>query len=314
MTGSETKLPGFFLAGAPKSGTTALYRYLRDHPGVFLPRLKEPHFFSEDLPGTREITTREQYIELFGPTPAGCLSGEASASYLMSREAIPAILELIPAAKFIVILRNPVEMAYALHGELFYNLTEDIESFPEAWALQESRAQGRNIPRQAKEPKLLQYRVVCAIGDQLERFMARVPPQQRLVLLFDELKGDPSSIYSRILSFLALPSDERREFRKENPNKVLRFRRLAHLHRDLPRLLGPLYRPARAMGSALGFSPSRILERVNVRESARPPLDPHFRRSLEAEFQPQVEKVARLLGMELNGWLGHGGLDPGGTP
>lgn len=300
MRDPRAPLPAFFLAGAPKSGTTSLFRYLKDHPGVFLPTLKEPHFFSNDLPGTREITTLEGYREIFHATPSGCLPGEASASYLMSKAAIPTILKLVPEAKFIVILRDPVEMAHSLYGELLYNLSEDAETFEEAWALQDARAQGREIPKHTKEPLLLQYRSVCAIGDQLERFMATVPPLQRLVLLFEDLRADPSALYSRILSFLGLPDDGRNEFGKENASKALRSRGLAGIHRRLPTLLGPLYRPARAVGRTLGLRPSRMMERFNVREEPRSQLDPDFRSVLVEEFQPQVKKVSDLLGRDLN--------------
>jgi len=225
----------------------------------------------------------------------------------MSTRAIGEILAIQPSAKFIVILRNPVEMAHALHGELLYNLTEDREDFAEAWDLQEPRARGKHVPPDAKAPQLLQYRSVCAIGDQLDRFLTLVPAPQRVVFLFDDLKRDPSAVYSGILTHLALPDDGRSHLPKENPNKSLRFRWLATSHRRLPQVFGPLYRPARALGRALGFSPSRMVDRLNVKKKPRVPLGPDFRARLEKELRPQIEKVSALLGRRLDDWTRPGG-------
>ncbi|HEX2249085.1 MAG TPA: sulfotransferase domain-containing protein, partial [Gemmatimonadales bacterium] len=59
------KKPNFFIVGAPKCGTTALYEYLRLHPHVFMPELKEPHFFAKDLGTYPRIKTLEVYTQLF---------------------------------------------------------------------------------------------------------------------------------------------------------------------------------------------------------------------------------------------------------
>ena len=251
MTNEGRSGPSFFIAGAPKCGTTALYSYLKAHPKVFMPDLKEPHFFSVDLPGIREINQWPDYLALFDAAPDGTLRGEASASYLMSEEAIGRILSVQPAAKFILILRNPIEMAHAFHAELLYNLNEDVEDFSRAWDLQGDRARGRHLPPGTKETRLLQYRAVCSIGDQLERFLGQVPSDQRLILLFDDLKADPSTQYLGMLEHLGLPDDGRRVFSRENPSRILRSRWLASFHRSLPRRLGRVYPLAKACGNAL---------------------------------------------------------------
>ena len=83
------EIPNFFIVGAPKCGTTALYEYLRAHPNVFMPELKEPHFFAKDLGGYPRIKTLEAYRELFEARAAQHLAvGEASVYYLRSAVAI----------------------------------------------------------------------------------------------------------------------------------------------------------------------------------------------------------------------------------
>ena len=78
-------LPNFFVIGAPKAGTTALYRALRQHPDIYLPKLKEPHFFSSDREGRTGISEPLNYFALFAEVTTERAIGEASASYLASR-------------------------------------------------------------------------------------------------------------------------------------------------------------------------------------------------------------------------------------
>src|SRR5450631_4077734 len=80
--------PNFFIAGVQKCGTTALYSYLSQHPGVFMPAMKEPYYFATDLDMPGRITTPEQYRDLFAPAPRGTLTGEASPLYLYSKTAV----------------------------------------------------------------------------------------------------------------------------------------------------------------------------------------------------------------------------------
>src|SRR5690349_21884975 len=86
--------PNFFIVGAPKCGTTALYEYLRPHPNVFLPRVKEPHFFATDLGTYPAVKTRAAYDRLFADSLAEHTRvGEASVYYLRSSAALANIRE-----------------------------------------------------------------------------------------------------------------------------------------------------------------------------------------------------------------------------
>ena len=81
--------PNFFIIGAPKCGTTALYEYLRTHPRVFMPQIKEPHYFAADFPTYRTIHTEPEYLRLFSPArPEQTAVGEASVFYLFSQVAV----------------------------------------------------------------------------------------------------------------------------------------------------------------------------------------------------------------------------------
>src|SRR5215469_12915387 len=105
-----------FIVGAPRCGTSSLWRLFRQHPEVRFSAVKEPHFFSRfDLGGTghEELTAlvEKNYVERFyGNQPDERLLMEASPTYLYAPERMAPVLELWPDAKFIVALRDPLSM------------------------------------------------------------------------------------------------------------------------------------------------------------------------------------------------------------
>lgn len=293
--------PHFFLVGAPKCGTTALYTYLAEHQAVWMSQLKEPHFFSTDLPGLREVHADDAYAALF--CGAGeRLCGEASTSYLYSRNAIPTIRARSPTARVVVLLRNPVDAAYALHQDLKRNLIEDVTDFERAWRLQEARREGDHVPRKCREPAMLQYRAVYHYSEQLTRLFENLPAQQVLILLFDTFAANPKVAYERVLTFLDLEHDHRDSFSRVNAARALRSRSVSRAHRAAPAMLGPLYHPMKRTANAVGIYPSRALERWNVAPSPRPPLSSEFRRELLSAFEPDIQAIEDILGHALAEW------------
>ena len=229
-----SRRPDFFIVGAPKAGTTSLYAYLASHPQIFMPKLKEPFFFCSDLPGYREqetfVTTMPAYLNLFAAaTDRHLACGEASPFYLLSKVAVPSILEFNPDARFIVMLRDPVELVHSLHSQLVYSLKESVTDFEQAWRLQELRAQGQHIPKHCLEPALLQYRQVGMLGAQLARLLTHVPASRVQVLLLEDFATEPRGTYENILKFLGVPGDARSEFPQVNAHRTHRFRFLAEL-------------------------------------------------------------------------------------
>lgn len=263
--------------------------------------LKEPHFLSTDLPGLREVETDDAYMALFEDGGMR-LCGEASASYLYSRAAIPAAVARNSAARVIVLLRNPVDAAHALHQELTYNLSESETDFPRAWQLQEARQQGHHIPRSCREPAMLQYRAVYRYADQIPRLLECVPAHQVLVLLFDTLTANPRDVYERVLSLLGVEDDGRDTFPRVNAAKSLRSRALSQAHRSGPPVLGPLYRPMKRAANAMGLYPSHLLARWNVASRQRAPLSASFRRELLVEFEPDIRAVEETVARSLPEW------------
>ena len=181
---SNVKGPNFFIVGAPKSGTTSLFEYLSTHPNVFTPKMKEPHFFSDDLAAGREIHTLKEYLLLFEKIVEGETAiGEASTGYLYSSVAAENIKKFNPEAKIIAILRNPVDMIYSLHSQFYYAFIECEKNFIKAWRLQDKRLSGYAIPRNCKVPEVLQYRKMAKYDEQIKRLFNTFPKEQIKIII-----------------------------------------------------------------------------------------------------------------------------------
>jgi hypothetical protein len=170
---------------------------------------KEPSFFDTDSPfvGVRKLS---HYLRCFSHArDEHSAVGETSPNYLFSRVAVNKVLEFNPAARFIVLARNPIEMAPSLHSQLLYNFHEDEPNFALAWGLQERRARGLAIPVDCRLPQFLQYRAACALGAQVQRLLANTARSRVHVTLLDDIRESPRAAYLSLLAFLGVPDDGR---------------------------------------------------------------------------------------------------------
>lgn len=300
--------PSFFIIGAPKTGTTSLASYLADHDCVYFSPNKEPNFFASDIfRDRRRVHTETAYLQLFEAAGKQHRAvGEGSTWYLCSERALPDILARWPDAKFIAMIRNPVDMAYALHEQNLFDYSEDVVDFPKAWELQAQRAAGKHIPATCDGPKTLQYSWRCSVGEQIERFFALVPPAQRRVFLFDDFKQSPGDIYRHTLEFLGLPDDGRQDFSILNPSKRHRstlVKNLAMLSQQPPKSLERIKNLLKSTLGVRSFGLSRALNRFNskqnLRTSPRPPLSAEWRQRLESHFSADVARLENALGVDL---------------
>ena len=297
--------PDFFIVGAPKCGTTALYEYLKTHPGIYMPEEKEPHFFSADLPSRNlgRYKHLPDYLRLFAPASPRQTLGEASVFYLYSTVAIRHIIEVNPKAKFIAMVRNPVEMAHSLHSELLCSFEEDVADFEIAWGLQKERLAGRRIPPACQEPRLLQYRDVCSLAGQLKRLLSVAPASQCLFLVLDDLRTKPRAVYQSVLDFLELPDDGRTTFEPINSNKTLRNPFIARILVETRRQLGAAYVPLRRGLHRMKLRPFKYLWGFSMATMAREPLRPDFKVELQEAFYEEIKSLEELLGRSFSHWL-----------
>jgi hypothetical protein len=307
------RFPNFFLIGAPRCGTTSLSGYLADNPQVCFSRPKEPHYFTLFAPHASSRDDLEKaylgrYFSHYRESHKAI--GEGSVSYLYSPDALRRILSLNPQARFIAILRNPLDMLASYHLRMRFTLMEDVEDFAAAWSLQEMRARGERIPKHCLDPQLLMYREVASFGQQIERLYQIVGRDRCLILLFDDLVRDPLTVYKDLLKFIEVEYDGRTKFQRKLGSRIYRYRWLQRL------LYAPLASKARVADTldliwrmnqkkkATGKK-SRVerLVRWNAINTRPPPLAPDVRRMLRDTLADDVGKLSHLLQRDLSHWL-----------
>jgi hypothetical protein len=307
MTAEKTlaSKPNLFIVGAPKSGTTALYEYLRTHPNIFMSPVKEPHFFAKDLGTYPRIKTLEDYTDLFAAsTPEHLRVGEASVYYLRSTTAIANIHQFNPDARIIAMFRNPVDMVYALHSQLLYVSEESASDFETAWRLQERRSRGLDLPARSRGSFLVQYAQVGQLGSQTARLLSIFPRAQVKLILYDDFIASPSSVYSEVIEFLGIPHDNRTAFPRINENKRAKVAWLRNfLRKPPPTLRSALRGVKQAIGEEGISAVKRKVLALNTVQERRPALTPELRAELVQTFRDEVHLLSRLLNRDLSHWV-----------
>lgn len=294
------KRPDFFIVGAPKCGTTAMYEYLRQHPDIFMPVHKEPLYFGSDLTSRYGRMSEADYLALFEPARPGQRAGEASAWYLFSALAATEIREFAGDAQIIIMLRNPVDVMHAQHSQLVFNRQENIADFAEALDAEGDRASGRRLPPGPIRPENLLYRRMTAFSEQVERFF-RVFGRERVhVVIFDDFIADTPGEYRRVLEFMEVDPAFQPVLAPANENRRVRFGRLQDVIWNPP-ILRPFiprlrrYRAVHRLRSAL--------LRMNSQRVVRTPIDTALRHRLMAEKTAEVDRLSQLLGRDLSHWV-----------
>jgi len=293
--------PDFFIVGAPKCGTTAMYEYLRKHPEIFMPEKKEPHFFGSDLNFGFPRITKERYLSLFVKALAEKMVGEASAWYLYSNRASLEIKAFCPSARIIIMLRNPVDMLYSLHSHQLYHGTEDIEDFEAALDAESDRTNGLRIPTKCPAPSQLFYCDVVKYTEQVERYLNVFGKDKVYIIIFDDFKNDTLGIYRKTLRFLEVNPDFQPDFLIVNPNKRAYSKTLQHYLAYRPRIVkwfGNTFMPSSLRDGLLNF-----IWNLNTGYVKRPRMDPQLRTQLMKKFTPEVQSLSKLIGRDLLFWV-----------
>lgn len=278
-------MANFFLAGAPKSGTTSLARSLGHHPDIFLPYVKEPHFFGSDT--GQETSSANDYSALFADAGPARFRMDASTHTLRSVDAIEQVLDLVPDARFIILLRDPVEAVPAFHGQLLRHFVEPETDFATAWALQEARSIGA-----AKGPL---YHPVYDYGRQIKRLVTLVPEAQRRIYTFKALQADGEGLIQDILGFLEIEQIPL-SLSHDNPNAEFRSRAL---HRQKQRLAPKVRRLKAMLGVRKNLGLGRLLTGWNSKKTARAAISPELVAELRDVFREDYETVKSITGFDI---------------
>lgn len=297
--------PNFFIAGAPKCGTTSLSSYLQQHPDVFMPARKEPRYFAPDLDTGSErdaryfVRSEAEYLELFAPAAGRSRAGEATALYLYSGVAAQKIAAFAPDARIIVMLRNPVDLMYAFHGERVANGNEDITDFSEALAAERDRKEGKRTSPRIRIPKALQYRDIARLAAQVERFQAHFPARQIHTIVFDDFQADTAAEFAKVVNFLGLEPFQPASYDVVNPSRRVRSENVVRMLTQPSGLVGRL---ARVVPQGVRTAVAHRVRQWNLPTAPRPPLDPALREQLRQEFHDEIVRLEHVVGRDLHAW------------
>jgi len=319
LTTSAGRVPDFFIVGHPKSGTTALYEMLRRHPQIFMPDLKEPRFFASDLPSRYNpprsgvpAETYDDYLALFAEARPDQLVGEASPVYIWSQTAAELIARAQPAARIIAIFREPASYVRSLHFQLLQARIEKETDLRKAIALEPTR-KGRQADGTSDWPEVLQYTRQVRYVEQLRRFHSFFPPEQVMVIIYDDFRSDNEGTVRGVLRFLGVDDAGPIEVMDANPTVGIRSVRLDEMVQAVDLGQGTATRavkktvrtiaPRSLRRKAYGMIQSRL-----VFGSPKPP-DEDVMLDLRRRFRPEVEALSEYLQRDLLTLWGYDSVD-----
>lgn len=296
------RFPDFLILGAAKSGTTALWRALASHPGVFMSAVKEPGFFAYcnerpgfRCPGSKDVLDtlvfrEEEYKALFARCPRTSIAGEASPIYLAHPQAPANAARHVPGAKLVCILRDPAERAFS---HWVYYRQKGIEKF------------GCFEEALAHEPDRLRkgwrlgwgYRELGRYGQHLDRWLTFFPRESLLVIFHEDLCAQPEQTMGRILSHIGVSGGGDLHVPTSNPSFAPRSGRLQSVimgdnpFRRFARRRLPLWARDAIMWPML---------KLNLRR--KPALDPAVKARLSEGFEAEIRRVEEITGRDLASW------------
>ena len=227
------------------------------------------------------------------------------------------ILRIWPEAKFVIAIRDPMELLPSLHQRLLYLGDEVVTDFARAWALTDRRRKGLNVPPSCVDQRWLLYDEVGRLGEYVEKFIATVGRERCHIVLFDDLIRDPQSGYARMLKFIGLQADGRTDFSVHRASRGYKIGFLQRLLKRPPKALrgiaaGDQYRQrVRSLDTPRGPSglTAAILagrKRLLKWNAATPPpvaIDEALRHDIRNRLSDDVARLSGLIGRDLSHWL-----------
>lgn len=309
---TRVSVPDVLIVGAPKAGTSALHTALAQHPQVFASAIKEPKYYlCTDAPppaytGPGDAHSRQEWVwraqdyrALFADAPADALRLESTPFYLYLPHARRRLAEELPDARFIAVIRDPVDRAYSNWMHLWVDGLEPESDFVTAWRAEEQRIRAGWAP-------FWHYRQLGRYGEQLADLYGRVGRERILVLRYKQLVDEPAVALNRVCRFLGIATDQIATVPPDNSRPFVRpGLRTA--------VLGRTIRAGAAAGSYV--RPQVWRQAVKPLYKAlqygqpqqRPRLTPEIRTELVREFFDDITLLESLLGESYADWRSDSG-------
>lgn len=206
--------PDFIIIGAPRCGTTSLYRYMTCHPQILAAAEKELRFFSQEFDrGLDWYQAQFPTVEAAEPY----LTGEATPTYLAHPHAADRLAQCFPATKLIVLLRDPIQRAFS-HYQMLVRRGTEVRSFETAMSEELACLSGATAVdlAQGLHWKSAEYLTKSLYVHSLRHWLDFFPRSQLLILQSERFYADPASTLHTIYDWLGLPDHPLPHYAKYN--------------------------------------------------------------------------------------------------
>lgn len=290
------RFPDFVIIGAAKSGTSTLFRYLEQHPGIFASHPKEPCYFDTDVAWERG---ERWYASLFRDAGLDQLCGEGSTNYTRwpQVDGVPERMRaLIPDAKLIYVMRDPVKRSYSHYVHRWAREVHPGEPFTESFS-----------EFVAHDPMCLDSSDYVT---QIDRFLEHYPREQLLLLTFEQLVADPRDTLSRVFGFLGvedISSEMTLGMKANETRRLLEYKARDSVvdHSRTMRLAKRVMSPLLPEGYK-DWIRQRFWDTKAAKERAAkfmpPPLTADERVELMRRFEPRNEALRDRYGVDISAW------------
>ncbi len=300
--------PNFLIVGAAKSGTTSLYKYLSEHPDIFMPEIiKEPRYFVSDIfinqkadgaeylkkVNNTTIDKYDDYIHLFDKADSATAIGEASVPYLYyHKTAIKKIKQELGDIKIIIMLRNPIDRGYSAYTYLVRENAEQ-NSFEQGLTIEEVRLKQNYL-------MLYYYKHVGLYFEQVQAYLKIFTNVK--VILFDDFNISSEKIVSEVQLFLNVdtnytPSNINYVYNKSGAPKnqlINKFITRPNSIKKIVKFFIPkIYRQ----------KIKKKIKKIKTTNLVKPQMNPETRKELTSFFKEDILKLQKLLNRDLSHWI-----------
>lgn len=314
----KKKFPNLFIIGAPKCGTTSLAIWLSEHPEIYFyigndkNSKVEPHYWLGNIPHYYKMSEK-QYFAIFDNIDFKKYkyAGEASVWYLFfATSVIPSIEKHIEEPKYIVCIRNPIEMAYSLwHQYIKSGIELEINDFLKAFSLSDEREKGNLIKvnrvlGERIHHSSLNYKKVCSLGTQLEVLFNLIPQERLHIIVLDDIKEDPRREWKKLLKFLEVSDDNRNDFPVYNEKQIIKSQFWHNIYTKIINLAYLSYN----LRKKIGLAHKGIIKKIKIIDLAfkknyvKRELSKIERKYLLDIFIDEITKLECLLDRKFDKW------------
>lgn len=300
--------PDFFMVGFPKCGTTAMADFLGQHPEVYFSKPKESNFFASDIfPSVKKkYKNTTEYLRHFFPDVSSKHKavGDGSIRAIYSERGIERILDYCSDAKFIVMMRNPVDAAISCHGHalriLEKNERELCNDFEQCWKQMPQRRLGKKLPVICEAPLFFRYGDTFLYFQYIEKLFFKVKDRKRIhVIVYDDFKKSPIREYKKVCQFLEVSTKFKPKLKIVNQRSRVNIKWYISL-------FVLLNRSTYKVRQRFGLASLGILDKILARNQVlleEPEISSEFLAEMKSFFQEDIIKTSKLINRDLSMWL-----------